>query len=144
MLYSPWFESPAHSSRPNFTFSAQRLLLHQLHKHDADYSTSRAWKPTNIREMQIYQDWDWGLKDPKISPGMGESLVFVRGFSTLKVKNLIICGFYTKHWPTYLERTTGVKAANPQIQTRVMGYVNGWERALTMYQLKFEELSSSS
>ncbi|KAI1372395.1 hypothetical protein F4677DRAFT_432741 [Hypoxylon crocopeplum] len=99
---------------------------------------------TNIQHLSIYWDADgpWGMRPPwniedALHPGLGRSVVFVRGLAQLRVrKGVEIGGFYAKHWPRYLEEKMGLKPVDKQ---NVPG--SSWERSLIDYQIGTERLN---
>ncbi|KAB5513319.1 hypothetical protein GE09DRAFT_1231946 [Coniochaeta sp. 2T2.1] len=75
---------------------------------------------TGLRHVRIYWATDettwWNTNErtwralPRGDPerGLGDNLAFVRALVKIKgLERMIICGYYGKHWPTYLERETG-------------------------------------
>ncbi|KAF2635758.1 hypothetical protein P280DRAFT_473661 [Massarina eburnea CBS 473.64] len=87
---------------------------------------------TNIQNLSVY--WDW---EDITHPGLGRSVVFVRGLALLKVKtSLDIGGFYAKLWPRYLEENMGLVPVN---KNDIPG--SDWERLLRDYQRGTEHLN---
>ncbi|MCJ1470031.1 hypothetical protein MMC07_008676 [Pseudocyphellaria aurata] len=98
---------------------------------------------TNLQALTVYWDaegpWGtpkpWSLGDIIMHPGLGRSVVFIRGLAQLKEKESVeMGGFYAKHWPKYLEEKVGLKPVE-DIST---GYR---ERALRDYQHYTERLN---
>ena len=99
---------------------------------------------TGIQHLNVY--WDahgpWGTRPPwdidePFHLGLGTSVVFVRGLAQLKVKKEVeIGGFYSKHWPRYLEDKMGLKPVN---KNNLPG--SSWEWSLRDYQKGTEKFN---